>query len=138
FALLISILLPALGKARESANTIKCASNLRSIGQGMATYVAEYKQTFPAAYIYNGMHINGNSQTPTAADNGYIHWSSYLYGQKGRLTGATNNSANGAPAYMNLSGWDAFQCPSIPDGGLPPTNTYAGNRDPGQSNDDGA
>src|SRR5690349_4226337 len=34
-ALLISILLPTLSKARESANTVKCASNLRSIGQGM-------------------------------------------------------------------------------------------------------
>ena len=37
-ALLISILLPALSRARDSANAIKCAANLRSIGQGVLIY----------------------------------------------------------------------------------------------------
>ena len=32
-ALLISILLPALSKAREAANTVKCAANLHAIGE---------------------------------------------------------------------------------------------------------
>ena len=48
-ALLISILLPALQAARESANTIKCAANLRSVGQGLGMYVAQNKQTLPVA-----------------------------------------------------------------------------------------
>lgn len=38
-ALLISILLPSLSKARQSANSIKCAANLRSMGQAMVMYV---------------------------------------------------------------------------------------------------
>ena len=37
-ALLISILLPSLARAREKANQIKCMANLRSIGQAIMMY----------------------------------------------------------------------------------------------------
>ncbi|MEO6435926.1 MAG: prepilin-type N-terminal cleavage/methylation domain-containing protein [Tepidisphaeraceae bacterium] len=128
-ALLISILLPTLSRAREAANTVKCASNLRSVGQGMSLYVAENKGTLPAAYIYAGMQLNGTTQTPDAAINGYVHWSSYLY-KKGR--GSTDPNA-----FKSASGWEAFQCPNINNGGLPPTNTSPENLDGGQMNDNG-
>jgi prepilin-type N-terminal cleavage/methylation domain-containing protein/prepilin-type processing-associated H-X9-DG protein len=42
-ALLIGILLPALSKARESANTLKCLANLRSIVQGCQIYTSDNK-----------------------------------------------------------------------------------------------
>jgi prepilin-type N-terminal cleavage/methylation domain-containing protein len=42
-ALLISILLPALNRAREHAKTAQCLSNLRQIGQAHAMYVADHK-----------------------------------------------------------------------------------------------
>jgi prepilin-type N-terminal cleavage/methylation domain-containing protein/prepilin-type processing-associated H-X9-DG protein len=46
-ALLISILLPSLNRARETANRVKCASNLRQIGQAILLYANENKQQFP-------------------------------------------------------------------------------------------
>ncbi|MBC7771301.1 MAG: DUF1559 domain-containing protein [Pyrinomonadaceae bacterium] len=42
-AILIGILLPTLGKARESGRAVVCMSNLRQIGVGMNTYANDYK-----------------------------------------------------------------------------------------------
>jgi prepilin-type processing-associated H-X9-DG protein len=42
-ALLISILLPALNKARKAATTLQCESNLRTIGQVMQIYASEWR-----------------------------------------------------------------------------------------------
>ena len=50
-ALLISILLPSLNRAREQANRVKCASNLRQIGQGIQMYANENKGNFPRTYF---------------------------------------------------------------------------------------
>jgi prepilin-type N-terminal cleavage/methylation domain-containing protein/prepilin-type processing-associated H-X9-DG protein len=46
-ALLISILLPSLNRARETANRVKCGSNLRQIGQAMLLYSNENKGQYP-------------------------------------------------------------------------------------------
>jgi len=51
-ALLISILLPSLNRARETANRVKCASNLRQIGQAILLYSNDNKGPYPRA-IYN-------------------------------------------------------------------------------------
>jgi prepilin-type N-terminal cleavage/methylation domain-containing protein/prepilin-type processing-associated H-X9-DG protein len=46
-ALLISILLPSLNRARETANRVKCASNLRQIGSAILLYSNENKGAYP-------------------------------------------------------------------------------------------
>ena len=48
-ALLISILLPALNKAREQAQAVKCAANERSLFQMVYMYVSANKGFLPAA-----------------------------------------------------------------------------------------
>jgi prepilin-type processing-associated H-X9-DG protein/prepilin-type N-terminal cleavage/methylation domain-containing protein len=46
-AVLISILLPALSKARDSGKTLNCLSNLRQLGQATAMYTSAYKNSLP-------------------------------------------------------------------------------------------
>jgi prepilin-type processing-associated H-X9-DG protein/prepilin-type N-terminal cleavage/methylation domain-containing protein len=49
-ALLISILLPALARARGSAQTVACQANLRSIGQGLLLYAGNNKNSLPIGF----------------------------------------------------------------------------------------
>jgi prepilin-type N-terminal cleavage/methylation domain-containing protein/prepilin-type processing-associated H-X9-DG protein len=51
-AILIGVLLPALTKARESARTLKCLSNLRSIGQATLQYSIDNKNCFLPSVIW--------------------------------------------------------------------------------------
>lgn len=63
-ALLISILLPALNKARESANRILCAANLRTLGQVSFLFANDHKGVLPTAWGYGqdgGLGFNGVS-----------------------------------------------------------------------------
>jgi prepilin-type processing-associated H-X9-DG protein len=115
-SILISILLPALGKARDTAATIKCAANLRSIGQGLAAYAAENYGYLPVSYNYRGSTVDTatNTQTPAANNFGFIHWTGLIYG-------------NTPP--------DAFQCPAMTNGGLPATDPFPGNFDADQTTD---
>jgi prepilin-type processing-associated H-X9-DG protein/prepilin-type N-terminal cleavage/methylation domain-containing protein len=85
-ALLISILLPALGKARRSAQTLKCLSNLRQLGMATVMYNGENKQFMPYptttlsqdALWFNAldpylqaMDSNPNGRTGVAAQRNY-------------------------------------------------------------------
>jgi len=53
-ALLISILLPSLNKARETANKVKCASNLRQMGQAMLLYANDNRGNLPRGFYSIG------------------------------------------------------------------------------------
>jgi len=139
-AVLIGILLPALNRARESAYAVKCGSNLHQIGIGMAIYLADNKQVFPASYIYVGHSIVNGVQTPATPIMGYINWSSYFFQD---YSDAKFSSATPPPGiaiatpgpYVDASKWGMFQCPSLDKGGIPATNTAPGNGDPGIMND---
>jgi prepilin-type N-terminal cleavage/methylation domain-containing protein/prepilin-type processing-associated H-X9-DG protein len=62
-AVLISILLPALNKARESARTVACLSNLRQMGNGSAMYAASNKGYLP--YVNTGIGAIGEFNSTT-------------------------------------------------------------------------
>ncbi len=111
-ALLIGILLPALGKAREASRQTKCATNLRSVGSAVANYTLTHDM-FPLAYVYGADETTGawkpEEQLPfhLKPGNGYVHWSWALYDGK--------EGAAGLPE-------ESFQCPSVTNGGAPRTN----------------
>jgi len=69
-ALLISILLPTLSRARESAKKVACASNLRQIGLAVTMYCNDNKGWLPTCYrlqatgIYGGRYMPSSSQGP--------------------------------------------------------------------------
>src|SRR5258708_4950242 len=129
-ALLIGILLPVLGRAREAANTIKCGSNLRAIGQGIALYISTYQGNIPASVVFSGMQLTNGQQygpggTQTSADiwsQGYISWSSQIFTRP--------YDVNDPVFSSNDSRWDIFKCPSLEKGGVPPANTTPDNQEP--------
>jgi prepilin-type N-terminal cleavage/methylation domain-containing protein len=46
-AVLTGMLLPALSKAKQNAQMVKCLNNLHQIGVGIMLYLADYQDTFP-------------------------------------------------------------------------------------------
>ena len=73
-ALLIGILLPALGKAREAGRAAVSLSNMRQAGIAMAAYRAEHRGYFP-------MHSSstGTSSVTGPAGSTKPRWVDYLY-----------------------------------------------------------
>jgi prepilin-type N-terminal cleavage/methylation domain-containing protein/prepilin-type processing-associated H-X9-DG protein len=50
-AILASLLLPALARAKQAASTTQCKSNMRQLGFGFALYVGDNLETFPPGAI---------------------------------------------------------------------------------------
>lgn len=88
-ALLLSIMMPSLTKAREMARKIYCSANLKSIGLGVMLY----------AESNDGAIVPGDFGT-TQVQEGFAFWDDRLRG-KGDFGGAEH-----------LYGENAFKCPS--------------------------
>jgi len=98
-ALLVSILLPSLGRAREAANQTKCLSNLRQLGTAFVMYANENKGKFPYAAQYD---------MPRAED--FIWWQESAY--LGRTMLYFRQSAIGRYLAHGSLNRDFFICPS--------------------------
>lgn len=66
-ALLVGLLLPALGVARQSAQSTKCLSNLRQIGTAVQADISDHNGTIPA-----GIDANGNTLFVQLVGGGYL------------------------------------------------------------------
>jgi prepilin-type processing-associated H-X9-DG protein len=85
---LIAILLPSLNRARETANRVKCASNMRQIGQAMLLYANDNMGKYPP-------------DLPTLLKNEDIAASIFLCPSSGET------AANG-PADLESGGHDSY------------------------------
>ena len=67
-SLLVSILLPALGKAREAAKVAICTSNLRQLGVAGMMYTDDYDDVYPSTaniWMFTPMYAyGGNTNSP--------------------------------------------------------------------------
>lgn len=114
-AVLISILLPTLGRARNSANSLACMSNLRSIGQMITMYAGNNKQSLPYGYwdgvgSPDGIEANSSTfnaffagSTPNSSD-----WQLLLMSNVLKKGGPTVSEI--APDIASAQG--VFMCPS--------------------------
>ncbi len=100
-ALLISVLLPALNRAREAGNTVKCLSNLRQIAQGIQSYAALHQ-----GYLVPGWIGNNNT-----AGMGLDNYATLLV--SGKHVPAPNQGSTTADFNkMESTGESVFRCPN--------------------------
>jgi prepilin-type processing-associated H-X9-DG protein len=103
-ALLISILLPALGRARDQANSVKCMSNLHMIGLALVNYSVDNKGYVCPSFNMPPPSGGATSTNYTAIGTGMDGWPAIL----------------DRDGYMKSAGQDqtvntAFYCPSTYD-----------------------
>ncbi len=66
-AVLISITLPALGSARESAKRVRCLANLKGVGVGLQVYLNEHQGILPYALPLDDSRVYGAGSPQSGA-----------------------------------------------------------------------
>jgi len=109
-AVLIAILLPAIGRARKQANTTACMATLRNLGQALAVYESENRGSLPYSYYTSNAPASGNAEVASDTNSGVYVWWSVLraYMRKGSNldNSVINNDGSTATRFM-----PAFACP---------------------------
>jgi prepilin-type N-terminal cleavage/methylation domain-containing protein len=113
-ALLVAILIPALGKAREAARKTICGTHLKSQGTAFAIYAASYNDTLPTMAGGNWLHdqssdtviaLVGAAQTTNLNNLSEASIRKWFFCP-------TNSDANTVAAWNNFAGADGkgYRC----------------------------
>jgi prepilin-type processing-associated H-X9-DG protein/prepilin-type N-terminal cleavage/methylation domain-containing protein len=102
-AVLISLLLPALNKARQQSKMAACQSNLRQIAQGFMMYANEYKSALPP------LSETQPSNPVNRAQSGR-HWFEFL-GELKYLPQGWVGDPNSSRGYLT----GIWACPEVPE-----------------------
>lgn len=126
-AIMVGILLPALGKARTASRLSKCLANSQQMATAMTSYANAYKDWFPVMprpasfnnpnvldgqYVYGGvaglfsLFQLGDATGPSAGDRGYVG----LTGNPDTAAYANNNRTPLMDGF--LDGFGSLVCPS--------------------------
>jgi len=116
-ALLISILLPSLNRAREAANRIKCSSNLRQIGLALKMYANEEARTnaFPRTKYASASPTKWGTQTGGGSASASVSSTASAFNGVGTAGGTDMNDVTSALFLLLRTQditTDVFICPS--------------------------
>jgi prepilin-type N-terminal cleavage/methylation domain-containing protein/prepilin-type processing-associated H-X9-DG protein len=106
-AVLVGILLPALNRARESARSVQCMSNLRAIGQAANLYAVANNGSLP--YGAYGFTASGGGTTYS------YRWNNALQATMDPNAGMFSVGSGAANNWMPKTR-EVFMCPEVPGG----------------------
>jgi prepilin-type N-terminal cleavage/methylation domain-containing protein len=117
-ALLISMLLPALGKARENAIRTQCGANLHQWGIALMSYAADNKNSLPISPGYgseppllNQLNMYDRTNNTATHPGDQFQISMFTAYVKGYKTNAPQTSSTFDPTKSTLSG--VWLCPAV-------------------------
>ena len=117
-AVLISILMPALGRMRDQARAVKCATNLRAIGDSLHAYLNAYNRYLPPPKNYSVLLDPADPSKYNSLADPKVYWGTYL-ARAAKLvpevfTCPSNQQKDATPGYSDehvaygFNGWDSY------------------------------
>lgn len=108
-ALLIAILLPALGKARDASRQVLCQNNLKQLSTSLFLYAGDAKGYFPPNHD-DGLYPDPDDNIPNRGE----YW--YDMPRIGNYLPQMNTWDRGTDIWPTIAG-GVMTCPNAPDAG---------------------
>lgn len=103
-AILASMLLPALGQARERGKENNCIGNLKQLATTMQVYHDEFNG-FP---VDSNTNMNGVSNNSAAGWKSWFQYFKEVYFGKNQAVMRCPNASNGGPRFTTGSDWGSW------------------------------